>query len=303
MNQFNKNLVKKGKIYLSSQLPIQISNAIYTFGSNHITHIVAFIDTSDDQDGSHGMIITPDHLYFQFDKKGEFAYQDIVSLSLEKHRHQSHYKATIQTQENTFIFENSNIDEEILLQYLSEQSEKSIKIILSLSEKIEYYVSQVLKDIQNDEYEDLCLTHDQIQQLEEFIQELEIIHHLDDENYQYELEILCPKALAFFDELELDSDEIDILEEINNQLQKKQTQEDTMFEKAQEYYDDMMNKYKQGDTSMFDQMKGTMNKLGINIDELRGKSPEELNQYVDELCHRFGISRSQLDKMTKKFTQ
>lgn len=303
MNQFNKNLVKKGKLYLSSQLPIQISNAIYTYGSNQINEIIAFIDTTDEQDGSYGMIITPDHIYYQFDHQEEFAYQDIISLSLEKHRHQNHPLATIETKSKTIILENSDIDEETFLQYLSEQTKINIKMILNLSEKIDYYVSQVLKDVQNDIYEDLHLTYNQIKQLEEFIQELDIIHQLDDENYQYELQLLCPKALAFFDELELDSDEIDILEDIQKQLEEKGNQDDAMFEKAQKYYDDMMNKYKQGDTSMFDQMKGTMDRLGINLDEMKGKSPEELNQYINELCQRFGISRSQLDKMTKKFTQ
>lgn len=303
MNQSYEKFIKKGKLYVSPQLPPQISNAIYTYGSNQITKIIAFIDTTEKQDGNYGMIITPTHIYYYLDDKEHFSFQDIVALSLEKHRHQDNLKAIIETKDKTIILENNDIDIEVLLQYLSKQTNMNIKMILTLYEKIDYYVSQVLEDIQNDAYEDLHLTHHQIKQLKEFIQELDIIHQLDDENYQYELQLLCSKALTFFDELELDSEEIDILEEIQEQLEKKENQDEAMFEKAQEYYDDMMNKYQQGDTSMFDQMKGMMDRLGIHLDDMKGKSPEELNQYINELCERFGISRSQLDNMTKKFTQ
>lgn len=44
-----------------------------------------------------------------------------------------------------------------------------------------------------------------------------------------------------------------------------------------------------------------MDKLGIHLDDFKNKSPDELNQYINELCQRFGISREQLDSMTQKY--
>ena len=151
-----------------------------------------------------------------------------------------------------------------------------------------------------------CILVDEAQlleekQIEELYQELDIINTLDDENYQFELKKLCPKALQFFDNLELDSDEIDILLGVQEEFNKENQKDDQMFDHAKKYYDDMMNKYKHGDSSMFDQLQNMMRNLGINPDDLKGKSPEELNQYIDDLCDRFHISRSQLDSLINKF--
>ena len=44
-----------------------------------------------------------------------------------------------------------------------------------------------------------------------------------------------------------------------------------------------------------------MKALGINEEELKGKSPAELNQYIEDLCTRFGVSKSQIEKLSKKF--
>ena len=47
-----------------------------------------------------------------------------------------------------------------------------------------------------------------------------------------------------------------------------------MLEGAKKYYDDMMNKYNNGDSSMFDQVKSMMHGLGINEKDMENKSPE-----------------------------
>lgn len=44
-----------------------------------------------------------------------------------------------------------------------------------------------------------------------------------------------------------------------------------------------------------------MKTLGIDEQDLEGKSPAELNQYIENLCSRFGISKSQIEKLSKKF--
>lgn len=296
-----KDIEKQSHFYTYQNLPCQIGNAIYLYGSNTITDIIAFIDSSIEQDGSQGMIITPDYIYYQFEKNGSFAYQDITALSLEKHRHDTYAIISIQTKNSLHVFKNTPIDENILINYLSEITNIDVEMILTVYEKVAYYISVILHDIENDEYEDIILTTSQQKQIEEFYQELDIINTLDDENYQFELKKLCPKALQFFDNLELDSDEIDILLGVQEEFNKENQKDDQMFDHAKKYYDDMMNKYKHGDSSMFDQLQNMMRNLGINPDDLKGKSPEELNQYIDDLCDRFHISRSQLDSLINKF--
>lgn len=297
----NENIVNNATFYSSQNIPSQIGNAIYLYGDNDILDIVAFIDSSFKQDGSLGMIITPDKIYFQFDQAGSFAYQDIQSLSLEKHRHDTQAKGIITTQTNSYIFDNYSVYVEELIKILSRITDIDIEMILTSYEKVEYYVSLVLDDILNDEYEDVILTPSQTQQIHEFKQELQTIHSLDNENYQYELELLCPRALKLFDELELDSDEIDILWDVQKEFEQKQQKEEQMFDQAKHYYDDMMNQYRQGDTKMYDQIKSMMNMMGINEDDIKGKSPEEMNQYLEDLCARFGISKSQVEALARKF--
>lgn len=298
LTYLDQNFITQGKIYTDSHIPYQISHAIYLYGSDQIKNVIAFIDTSDIQDGSTGMIFTDTHLYYQFDYPYHFAYQDIISLSLEKHRHDISYKGIIKTSTQKLEFKDIPIHIDQLFQMLSAITHKDIEMILTLHEKIDYYVSLILDDIVHDAYEDVVLTPNQKNTIKELNEELEVIHRLDDSNYQYELECLCPKALQFFDELELESDEIDILLDIQKQLDNNNSQN---FDQAQAFYDDMMKRYQQGDTSLFDQMQGMMDKLGIHLDDFKNKSPDELDQYINELCQRFGISREQLDAMTQKY--
>lgn len=294
---FNKNMIKKGYYYTYDNIPTQIGNAIYLYGDSHIYDMTAFFDCSDQLDGSVGMIVTQEGIFYQFHQKGHFCFQDIQSLSFQHHRHEN-AEAIIKTRDHTFIFDDEYLHLNAFLNALSMIINKDIEMILTTHEKIEYYIKTVLKDIENDEYEDIVLTTQQNKKIQDFYDNLKIIDSLDDENYQYELESLCLQALEFFDELELDSDEINILLDIQKEINQK---EDQMFNNAKQYYDDMINRYQNGDTKMFDQVKSMMNMLGINEEDLKNKSPEEMNQCLEDLCSRFGISKSQIEQLAKKF--
>lgn len=293
----NKDFVIKGSVYSFKNIPSQIGNAIYSFGSNDIIDIIAFIDSSDNMDGSSGMIITSDKIYFQFNNKGTISYNDITKLEFEK----SKSTAFITTKNYQYSFDNLFIDSQKLVMLLAEITNLDIDMILTDHEKVDYYVSIVLNDLLNDEYEDVILTNQQQHKIQEFFHELDLIKKLDQENYCLELELLCNHALNFFDELELDSEEIDILLALQKKFNNKNNQNDQMYEGAKKYYDDMMHKYQDGDPSMFNQMKGMMQSLGINEKDLENKSPAELNQYIEDLCNRFGISKSQIEALAKKF--
>lgn len=295
----NEKIVKKGQYYIYQNVPQQIGNAIYLYGNNQILDIVIFIDTSHEQNGSTGMIINLDNIYFQLNQKGSFRFKDILSLSLEKHRHQN-IKGIIKTNDNEYFIEDENIDIENFIDALSHLTNIDIDFQMTMYEKIEHYINLVLHDIENNEYEDLELTSFQKQQINEFYQNLQIIESLDDENYQYELEILCQQAINYFNDLGLDSDEVDMLINIQEEINNKKEQ---AFHNAQNYYDDIMHQYQQSNPRMFEQMKSMMNMLGIDENELRNKSPDELNHYVEDLCQRFGISKEQIENLAKRFQQ
>lgn len=297
LTYFNEDIINKGHYYTYQNIPRQIGNAIYLYGSYTVFDIIVFIDLSQECDGSLGMIITPEGIYFQLNQKGYLPFQDIQNLSLEKHRQQDK-KAIIRTSTANYQLNDEYIDIEKFISNLSALTNISVDLVMTKHELIEHYITLVLHDLENDEYEDVELTDQQLKQMKELYENIHIIQSLDEQNYQYELETLLNQAIQFFDELELDSDEIDNLIHIQEELQQKQ---DQAFDQAKQYYDDMMHQYQQGNTKMYDQLKSMMNMLGINEDELKNKSPEEMNQYIDNLCARFGISRSQIDKFTKRF--
>lgn len=294
----DEKLVLNGKLYLKDNLPSQISNALYNFGSMNVFEILAFIDSSEELDGSKGMIITPDEIYFKFGQAGNFKYQEITGLSLQKHHHDQLVKIIIRTVKGSYAFSNKTIDPEILVNFLAKITDLKIEIIMTNHEKVAYYVPIVLADLSNDEYEDIELTNEQIALINELNQDLKIIDGLDEENYCYELENLCNRALDFFDELGLDSEEIDDLEKVQEQFNQADLAEDQKIDDAKKFYDDMMDKYSQGDTEMYDRVKSMMAQMGIDENELAGKSTEEIE---DLLCEKFGISKSMMEKLVKKF--
>lgn len=75
-------------------------------------------------------------------------------------------------------------------------------------------------------------------------------------------------------------------------------EEEQKIENAKKFYDDMMDKYRHGDSEMYDRVKGIMNQFGIDENELAGKSTEEIE---DILCSKFGISKSMMEKLVRKF--
>lgn len=294
INLITDDLIIKGKIYLENNLPYQISNAIYTFGDNEITTILAFIDISDNLDGSSGIIFTNNKLYSNL---GSFDYDEIIKLELEKHHDSNIATIFITTKNNKLSFNNNYFNCEKLIELLSKISNTKIEMILTEHEKIAYLIKVVLDDILNDEYEDVILTSQQEKTINEFLDNLKLIDKLSNADYNYELENLCTQAINLFDELELDSEEIDELINIQDKLNEKNTQSSN----NEEYYDDLMNKYLHGDQDTLNQMKGIMQSLGLDEEALKNKSPDEINQYIDDLCNRFGISRSQVENLAKRF--
>ncbi|UTY38791.1 hypothetical protein NMU03_14510 [Allocoprobacillus halotolerans] len=294
----SEKLVIKGNFYDQNHLPSQISNAIYQFGNRDIFEIIAFIDASDEEDGSKGMIITPQAIYFQFGQAGCIRYDEVTSLSLQKHHHDPLVKTVIRTKSGNYALSNKTINPEVLVLLLSEITGLNIEMIMTTHEKVAYYVPIILQDLQDDAYEDIELTEKQLTLIKEFNQELEIIEDLDEENYCYELEKIYPRVMTFFDELGLDSEEIDELYKIQEAFEQSDNIAEQKIEDAKRFYDDMMNQYSQGNTQMYDQVQSMMSQLGINESDLAGKSMDEIE---DLLCERLGISKSVMDKLVKKF--
>ena len=99
----------------------------------------------------------------------------------------------------------------------------------------------------------------------------------------------------------MDSDEIDALNEAQSFFDQQDSQENQQLEGAKRWVDEMMSNYQNGDTGMYDQMKSTMESLGIDEERLKNMSNEEVDQYVQDMCKKFGISQSLFDKLKDKF--
>ena len=172
---------------------------------------------------------------------------------------------------------------------------------MSAYEKVEYFVPIVLNDIKDDVYEDLELDDQQYQQIKDIENELQMTKELKDLDYQDECRALCRYCLDFFENLGLESDEIDALNEAQAFFDQQDSQENQQLEGAKRFVDEMMENYKNGDTGMYDQMKSTMGNLGIDEEKLKNMSQEEVDQYVQDMCKKFGISQSLFDKLKDKF--
>ena len=292
-------LVVNGHLYLKDRLPAQISHAIYVYGSAAILDVVAFIDCSSNQDGSQGIIFTPDDMYFQLGQAGHIVYKEIKCLLLEKHHSHPEVKAIIKTTQGGYAFRHQTINPEILLELLCQITGLHIDLKMTIHEKVAYYVSIILDDLTEEVYEDLKLNHEEELFMNELKQELQIIEGLDEKDYCYELEHLCSRAYDFFEELGLDSDEIDELHKIQEEFDNLHRIDEQKFNEAQAFYDDMIYQYKQGNTQMYDQVKEMMAQMGITEEELAGKSMDEIK---DLFCQRLGISRDVMDQIIKKMT-
>ena len=274
-------------VYTVHELPATIGNAIYSYGSNEIREIIAYIDTSKEQNGSEGIIITPTHFYSNIHT---FAFDEIEKISTNKHRDY----ASINGIHLPYKVEG-------VLAFFSDITDLTVLLEGSQEEKIEYYLSMIIEDLLEDAYEDIELTYDQRNQLISYMDDINSFTSLKDEDLSYEAKQLLKKAYPLLDDLGLDSTEMDELEEIYQKLLQEQEIADKTFENASRYYEDMLNNLKNGDSRMYNQMKSLMKMIGIDEEELKNKSPEELNEMLDSLCKRFGITKEQVEAFAKKY--
>ena len=274
--------------YPYHRLPSTISYAIYTYGSNDIRDIICFVDLSDELEGSQGIIFSDEGIYFDLNVQGQFKYKDITSLKLQKDHNL--YTGYINNMKVTHKYIQGNM----FMQLLSYITDINIEADMNEYEKIAYFSTCILDDLYNEQYEDIILTEEQNAKVKHFYKELDRIHTYINNDYYIGLETLCPQMVLFFDDLGLDSEEMDELYVVYENMTKKQ---DEAFDQAKEYYDKMMNDYRNGDTSMLDKMKQTMSMLGIKEEDFYGKTPSEVE---DMLCQKLGITKEQFEMIKKK---
>ena len=299
LENLDESIVNEATFYSQQNIPSQISQALYLYGSTTDYQVLGFIDASGD--GSKGMIFTDQGIYFCFKEPHFFLYEDIEKLILVKKEETFDFYAKIKTKTSTFVFKNNYLNLKEFIECLSGILEMSISYEMSAYEKVEYFVPLVLDDLKEDVYEDLELTKQQYQQIKDIEHELEMAKELKDLDYQDECRSLCRYCLDFFESLGLDSDEIDALNEAQSFFDQQDSQENQQLEGAKRWVDEMMSNYQNGDTGMYDQMKSTMGNLGIDEEKLKNMSNEEVNQYVQDMCKKFGISQSLFDKLKDKF--
>lgn len=299
LENLDESIVNEATFYSQQNIPSQISQALYLYGSTTDYQVLGFIDASGD--GSKGMIFTDQGIYFCFKEPHFFLYEDIEKLILVKKEETFDFYAKIKTKTSTFVFKNNYLNLKEFIECLSGILEMPISYEMSAYEKVEYFVPLVLDDLKEDVYEDLELTKQQYQQIKDIEHELEMAKELKDLDYQDECRFLCRYCLDFFESLGLDSDEIEALNEAQSFFDQQDSQENQQLEGAKRWVDEMMSNYQNGDTGMYDQMKSTMGNLGIDEEKLKNMSNEEVNQYVQDMCKKFGISQSLFDKLKDKF--
>ena len=299
LENLDESIVNEATFYSQQNIPSQISQALYLYGSTTDYQVLGFIDASGD--GSKGMIFTDQGIYFCFKESHFFLYEDIEKLILVKKEETFDFYAKIKTKTSTFVFKNNYLNLKEFIECLSGILEMPISYEMSAYEKVEYFVPLVLDDLKEDVYEDLELTKQQYQQIKDIEHELEMAKELKDLDYQDECRSLCRYCLDFFESLGLDSDEIEALNEAQSFFDQQDSQENQQLEGAKRWVDEMMSNYQNGDTGMYDQMKSTMENLGIDEEKLKNMSKEEVDQYVQDMCKKFGISQSLFDKLKDKF--
>lgn len=299
LENLDESIVNEATFYSQQNIPSQISQALYLYGSTTDYQVLGFIDASGD--GSKGMIFTDQGIYFCFKEPHFFLYEDIEKLILVKKEETFDFYAKIKTKTSTFVFKNNYLNLKEFIECLSGILEMPISYEMSAYEKVEYFVPLVLDDLKEDVYEDLELTKQQYQQIKDIEHELEMAKELKDLDYQDEYRSLCRYCLDFFESLGLDSDEIEALNEAQSFFEQQDSQENQQLEGAKRWVDEMMSNYQNGDTGMYDQMKSTMENLGIDEEKLKNMSKEEVDQYVQDMCKKFGISQSLFDKLKDKF--
>lgn len=278
------DLVIEGHLYLD-HFPNTVSNAIYNYGDSDIKDITAYYEYEEN-----GFILTDTALYLSFNTNTKIVLNELSKLKYNPKNN------TLMI--DHYLLNTDTINLDYFSKLLNEITHVDIELDLKDEEKIEYYVDIVLEDLLENNYEDVVLSNDDYNKIKEFKEEIELINSYPQVQKEEEYDVLNRHALEFFDSLELDSEEIDALEKIYGQHQNLNNK---TFNDSMNQYEDLINGIKNGDPQKMNKIKSMASSLGINLDDLQNKSPEELNQYVDDLCERFNISKSQLETLAKRF--
>lgn len=269
------------QLYDSTNLPASIGTAIYNYGDNHIKDIVLY----GENDPEHGFILTPDALYYSFANKGEIRFDHLSAIKIQKPHHQD--RRLVLTANNiNHIFTDHDFDLDDLLEDLIDQTDLDVTYDMNVYDQIAYLSEMILNDIKDDMYEDIELTPLQSEELNNYLDSIHKSDDMDENNYRMEMELLVDHVVDLCHDLALESDDVSALEKAQAQMNETENQ---MFDQFKDMY-----------ANKKDQIK---NVTGIDMDDLQNKTPEELNQMVDDLCARFNISKDQLTELAARFNQ
>ena len=108
LENLDESIVNEATFYSQQNIPSQISQALYLYGSTTDYQVLGFIDASGD--GSKGMIFTDQGIYFCFKEPHSFLYEDIEEVVLIKKEEGFDFYAKIKTKANTFVFKNKYLN-------------------------------------------------------------------------------------------------------------------------------------------------------------------------------------------------
>lgn len=269
------------QLYDSTNLPASIGTAIYSYGDNQIKDIVLY----GENDPEHGFILTPVTLYYAFANKGAVTLNQLSKISIQK-PHKQERRLILTADHTNHIFTDHDFDLDDLLEDLLDQTDIAITYDMNVYDQIAYLSGMILNDIKDDMYEDIELTPLQEEQLNTYLDSIHKSEDMDENNYRMEMELLVDHVVDLCHDLALESDDVTALEKAQAQMNETENQ---MFDQFKDMY-----------ANKKDQIKDV---TGIDMDDLQNKTPEELNQMVDDLCARFNISKDQLTELAARFNQ
>lgn len=269
------------QLYDRTNLPASIGTAIYSYGDNHIKDIVLY----GENDPEHGFILTPDTLYYAFANKGAVVLSQLSKISIQK-PHKQERRLILTADQTNHIFTDKDFDLDDLLEDLLDLTDVEVTYDMNVYDQIAYLSAMILNDIKDDMYEDITLTPLQSEQLNNYLDSIRTAEDMDENNYRMEMELLVDHVIDLCHDLALESDDVTALEKAQTQMNETENQ---MFDQFKDMY-----------ANKKDQIKDI---TGIDMDDLQNKTPEELNQMVDDLCARFNISKDQLTELAARFNQ
>ena len=268
------------KYYNEEHLPSTVGQAIDAYGDRDIKSIKLYGEI----DSTHGFMVTEKGFYFCVKQPGFVSFDNLEDITIHKEHGKS--DQLILKGDKTARFNGNEEFCENIAQAIGDMKNLDINYDMSDVDAIYYYGGIILHDIKDDAYEDTILTPLQEEYLNAYLEELEENKDAELQTYMMNMSLLGDKILKLVEELELDSEEIDALEEAVARDQEKQK---SMFDQAKEMYDKNPDLIK--------------NMTGIDPESIKDKSPEELNHMLDDLCDRFNISKDQLMQLAAKFKQ